>query len=157
MGSDLCVSLQRLPAAPVASVHCEAARPARPTPPPGGQPQTPGLAAPRKQRAAAMPMARPTLVVCAAALAAWAPLGGAVNKARDLSTVSQSGLKLWVTVDSRVDVDGGRVAQWNDISHEENHVKQNSAGARRRLFPSASSRLFSSRGLRSLSLCCSLG
>lgn len=75
-----------------------------------------------------MPMARPVLVVCAAALA-WAPLGAAVNKARDLSTVSQSKLALWVTVDARVDVDGGRVAQWNDISHQENHIKQNSAGA----------------------------
>ena len=29
---------------------------------------------------------------------------------------------------ARVDVDGGRVAQWNDISHGENHAKQNSAG-----------------------------
>lgn len=57
------------------------------------------------------------------------PLGCvAVNKARDLSTVSQSALKLWATVDARVDVDGGRVAQWNDISHGENHAKQNSAG-----------------------------
>ena len=56
-----------------------------------------------------------------------AQLCAAVNKARDLSTVSQSGLKLWVTVDARVDVDGGRVAQWNDISHGENHAKQNAA------------------------------
>ena len=56
-----------------------------------------------------------------------AQLCAAVNKARDLSTVSQSGLKLWVTVDARVDVDGGRVAQWNDISHGENHPKQNAA------------------------------
>jgi hypothetical protein len=75
-------------------------------------------------------MPRAVLAVAAAALAAAGlPLGCmAVNKARDLSTVSQSALKLWMTVDARVDVDGGRVAQWNDISHGENHAKQNSAG-----------------------------
>ena len=79
-----------------------------------------------------MPIMRPSsmLAVAAAALVGVAqPLGClAVNKARDLSSVSQSALKLWVTVDARVDVDGGRVAQWNDISHGENHAKQNSAG-----------------------------
>ena len=36
-------------------------------------------------------------------------------------------LKLWVTVDARVDYDNGRVVQWNDISHGENHLKQNHA------------------------------
>lgn len=78
-----------------------------------------------------MPSRPPSmLAVAAAAFVGLAqPLGCmAVNKARDLSTVSQSALKLWVTVDARVDVDGGRVAQWNDISHGENHAKQNSAG-----------------------------
>eukprot|EP01043_Picozoa_sp_COSAG02_P035045 COSAG02_NODE_2486_length_8709_cov_5.616725_1_plen_186_part_00 len=50
------------------------------------------------------------------------------DQARDLSTVSQNALKLWMTVDARVDVDGARVAQWNDISHGENHAKQNNAG-----------------------------
>jgi hypothetical protein len=105
--------------------RCEGQRASRAV---GGQRHTLSFVALRGKRAAAIPMARSTLVVCAAALA-WAPLGAAVNKARDLSTVSQSALKLWVTVDARVDVDGGRVAQWNDISHGENHVKQNSAGA----------------------------
>jgi hypothetical protein len=32
-----------------------------------------------------------------------------------------------VTVDARVDYDNGRVVQWNDISHSENHLKQNHA------------------------------
>ena len=78
-----------------------------------------------------MPSRPPSMlaVVAAAFVGLAQPLGCmAVNKARDLSTVSQSALKLWVTVDARVDVDGGRVAQWNDISHGENHAKQNSAG-----------------------------
>lgn len=58
----------------------------------------------------------------------YACVAARCDQARDLSTVSQNALKLWMTVDARVDVDGARVAQWNDISHGENHAKQNNAG-----------------------------
>ena len=90
-----------------------------------------------------MPRSINSALGCLCTVAMMPPRGGALvrglaglllapcclgkNDARDLSSMKQTDLKLWVTVDARVDFDNGRVVQWNDISHSENHVKQNNA------------------------------